>query len=184
MTQYPDKSQQIVLAHAAFIRQVVASAGNADGRAELDRLLQGARDNGWGRLVDTLREILAGRRDDDVLRGLDEEDRAIAEAVMRGLQDPATLPDPAARPDATMAAPGLAHMIHAAATGNAQALVLVGNMAEQMGKAGGDMAKLAGRIRPLVNGERDPDRLCKGMGPRGEQLMLGILAELGRLDLH
>jgi len=181
---YIDKEQQIILTHAAFIRQVVEFAGNADRRKELDALLQGAEANGWTRLAAALRTILGGRRDPGVLEALDEEDRAIAGAVLRGLQDPATLPDPNARPDATMAAPGLAHMIHAAATGNTQALMLVANMAEQMSKAGGDMAQLAGRIRPMVNGERDPDRLCRGMGPRGEQLVLGILDELGRLDLH
>ncbi len=181
---YPDKTQQIVLAHARFIRELVALAGNAERRNELDTLLRSARDQGWDRLVAALHEILRGRRDPGVLQGLDEEDRAIAEAVLRGLQDPATLPDPQAQPDAALAAPGLAHMIHAAATGNAQALVLVANMAEQMSKAGGDMARLAGCIRPMVNGERDPDRLRRGMGPRGETLLLGILAELGRLAAH
>ena len=74
--------------------------------------------------------------------------------------------------------------IHAAATGNAQALALLGNMTEQMRKVGGDMVQLAGRIRPLINGERDPERLCAGMSVRGEQLMLGILDQLGKLDLH
>lgn len=180
----PDRHQQIVATHAAFIRQVVELAGNAERRRDLDTLLRGAADNGWGILVGALRSILGGRRDAGVLKGLDDEDRAIAAAVLRGLQDPASLPDPQQAADATLAAPGLAHMIHAAATGNAQALLLVGNMAEQMSKVGGDMTQLAGRIRPLINGERDPDRLCKGLSPRGQQLLRGILDELGRLDLH
>jgi len=83
-----------------------------------------------------------------------------------------------------MAAPGLAHMIHAARTGNAQALALIGNMAEQMSTVGGPMARLAGIIRPMIQGERDPDRLTKGMDSQGERLVLEILAELGKLEAH
>jgi hypothetical protein len=94
------------------------------------------------------------------------------------------LPDPRARPDPALAAPGLAHMIQAAATGNVQALTLISNMAEQMSNVGGGMAQLAGIIRPLINGERDPDRLCKGMDAKGERLLLDILGELGRLEVH
>jgi hypothetical protein len=46
------------------------------------------------------------------------------------------------------------------------------------------MARLGGIMRRLVNGERDPDALCKGMGARGESLVLSILAELGQLEVH
>ena len=48
----------------------------------------------------------------------------------------------------------------------------------------GDMARLAGILRPLVQGERDADRLTDGMGPDGEKLVLLILQELARLDTH
>ena len=80
-----------------------------------------------------------------------------------------------------MAAPGLADIIHAASAGDAQALQLVASMAEQMSHVGGDMARLASIIRPLVNGERDPERLCREMSAQGQSLVLAILAELGRL---
>lgn len=181
---YPDKQQQIISTHAAFICQVVEFAGNVDRHAELETLFRTARDAGWQRLVRVLEAVVKGDRDLNMLSGLDDEDKVIAEAVIRGLQDPNTLPDPNQKPDPTMAAPGLAHMIHAAATGNAQALILVGNMADQMQKAGGDMGKLAGRIRPMINGERRAEELCKGMSAKGEQLILGILHELGKLGLH
>jgi len=67
---------------------------------------------------------------------------AVADAILHGIQDPSTLPDPTKRQDAAMAAPGLAHMIHAARTGNPQALAPIGHMAEQMSTVGGQMAKL------------------------------------------
>jgi methionyl-tRNA formyltransferase len=57
-------------------------------------------------------------------------------------------------------------------------------MAEQMSKVGGDMGRVAAVIRPLINGERDPDKLCDRLDTRGRQLVLQILDELGKLDLH
>lgn len=184
MSQMPDRHEQIRLVHANFIRQVVEMSQNPDRRRDLEALLQGAEQQGWSVLVGAVRRIARGERSPAVFAGLDEEDQVIAESILRGLQDPATLPDPAKAQDASLAAPGLAHMIHAAARGNAQALILVGNMADQMSKVGGGMTRLAGVIRPLIDGERDPARLCRGMDVRTEQLVLEILAELGRLQAH
>jgi hypothetical protein len=53
-----------------------------------------------------------------------------------------------------------------------------------MQQVGGNMGKLAGRIRPMINGERNPELLCKGMSAQGEQLVLSILHELGKLGMH
>jgi hypothetical protein len=182
MSDFPDRHEQIRLVHAEFIRQVAQTCGNAERSKEFDALLTSAEQSGWGELVRTLKRIAAGERGTEVFRGLDEEDQIIADAILRGMQDPSTLPDPARRQDPTMAAPGLAHMIHAARTGNPQALALIGHMAEQMSTVGGQMARLAGVIRPLIQGERDPDRLTRGMDGQGERLVLAVLAELGKLE--
>ena len=181
MPEFPDRHEQIRLAHAELIRQAAETCRNPERRTEFAALLASAEQNGWGDLVRALRDIAAGRQDPQVFAGLDEEDQIIADAVLRGLQNPATLPDPRRRQDPTLAAPGLAHMIHAAATGNAQALMLIGNMAEQMSSVGGPMARLAAVIRPLINGERNPDRLGKGMGSQEQHLLGDILKELRRL---
>jgi hypothetical protein len=170
--------------HAEFIRQAAETCRNRERRRDFETLLVSAEQNGWAELVAALRRIDAGESGPPVFAGLDEEDQIIADAVLRGLQDPSTLPDPAQRQDPTLAAPGLAYMIHAAATGHAQALMLVGNIAEQMSTVGGPMARLAAVIRPLINGERDPHRLCEGMDSQGERLVLDILAELGKLEAH
>lgn len=172
------------MTHAAFIRQFIECASNAGRQQDAENLLRSAQAAGWKALVGVLRQILSGRRDAQLLAGLDEEDSTIVQAILAGLQDPSTLPPPGQSAEPAFAAPGLAHMLHAAASGNAQALTLLGNMAEQMGKVGGDMAQLAGRFRSLIDGERDAERLCKGMSARGEQLMLGILDQLAKLDLH
>lgn len=167
-----------------FIRQVVEASRTPGRESELNALLSSAEQNGWTDLVPVLRRILAGQRDSGVLRGLDEEDRVIAEAILRGLQNPASLPLSDPRPDPAMAAPGLASMIREAAQGDVRALQIISEMAQQMSRAGGDMARLAAVVRPLINGERDPDRLSKGMSARGEQLLLSILAELAQTDVH
>lgn len=183
MTALPDREEQIRRVHAAFIRQVVETCQGPEGRPALEQLLGIAEQQGWTDLVQALRRIAAGDRSTGVLKGLDEEDRVIAESVLRGLQDPATLPDPTRPQDPTLAAPGLAHMIHAART-SPQALMLLGNMADQMSRAGGSLARLAAVIRPLLDGERDADRLCQGMDAQGSQLVLDILRELGQLEAH
>lgn len=184
MSSLPEKAQQIVLAHAGLIHAVVIACQNRERLAELEPLLQAASANGWSTLVTAIRRILSGARDSQVLSGLDEEDRVIVEAMLRGLQDPTTLPDPQARPDPGMAVPGLAGMIHAAASGDVAALQLLGDMATQMLRAGGDMARLSGILRRLMNGECDPDVLCRGMSPHGAQLVLSLIEELARLRAH
>ena len=180
----PDRHRQIVQAHAGFICQTVALLQRSDAKAELDALLQSATDSGWTSLAEAIRQFANGQRELRSIQGLDDEDRVIAEAILHGLQDPRTLPDPNKKADPTLAAPGLAHMIHAAGRGDVKALTLVSQMAEQMSKVGGDMAKVAGVIRPMINGERDADKLCTNLDTRGQQLVLQILDELGKRDLH
>ncbi|MES9834933.1 MAG: hypothetical protein AB2594_15535 [Candidatus Thiodiazotropha sp.] len=178
-----DKRAQILAVHAAFINQVVVSGSDPDRNSEFEQLMAMAKAHGWDELVAVIRLIFdQGRRDIELLNSLDEEDQVIAEAILRGLQDPATMPDPNQRPDPALAAPGLASMIHAAGSGNAQALQIIAEMADQMSRVGGPMARLAAVIRPLIDGERDPDLLCKRMDSNTESMVLGILDELRRLE--
>ena len=180
----PDRDQQIIQAHAAFICQAAALVRRTDAKVELEALLQSATDSGWAALAAAIRQFADGQRELRLIQGLDDEDRIIAEAILRGLQDPDSLPDPNKKADPTLAAPGLAHMIHAAGRGDVKALTLISQMAEQMSKVGGDMAKVAAVIRPLINGERNADKLCSNLDTRSQQLVLQILDELGKRDLH
>ena len=81
---------------------------NPDRRRDQEALLQGAEQQVWSVLVGAVRRIARGERSPAVFAGLDEKDHVIAESILRGLQDPATLPDPAKAQDASLAAPGLA----------------------------------------------------------------------------
>jgi hypothetical protein len=179
-----EQKQQIVQFHAVLIHNVVMTCNNRELLPELAQILDATEKNGWATLVAVIRQVINGKRDSSVLLGLDEEDSTIIEAILCGIQDPSTLPDPNAKPDASLAAPGLAAMIDAAGRGSPEALSVLASMAEQMVRAGGDMAKLGGMMRKLVNGERDADKLANGMSVQGQELVYSILTELGKLTQH
>lgn len=178
------RTEQIRQFHARFIVAVVEACTRPDARNDLEALLKQAESAGWKDLAGVIRRIRAGERETGMLGVLDEEDRVIASSILEGIQNPATLPDPDQQPDGSMAAPGLASMIHAAARGDTNALQLLGNMGEQMSRVGGDMSRVAGIFRRLINGERDPDTLTKGMAKQAEGLTLSLLEELGKLEQH
>lgn len=179
-----EQKQQIAQFHAALIHNVVMACHNRELLAQLEPILETSARNGWGTLVAVIRQVLNGKRDVSVLMGLDAEDSAIIESILCGIQDPSSLPDPDAKPDPALAAPGLATMINAAGRGDAAALHMLANMSEQMVRAGGDMAKLGGTMRKFVDGERDADKLAKGMSVQGQELVYAILTELGKLATH
>jgi hypothetical protein len=183
MAQLPDVVEQVLRMHATFIHAVVNALRDRSELPELHEHLKAAEEAGWGGLVRAIRQIIGGRRDPSIKLGLDEEDVILVDAILRGIDNPATLPSMDAI-DGTAAAPGLAAMIHAASNGDVKAFAILADMAEQMMKAGGDMARLGGTMRRLVDGERDGDKLMQGMGPLGRELMLNLLDELARLRPH
>lgn len=184
MAELPDAVEQVRRMHAPFIHAVVGALRDRAHLPQLMQTLAEAEAQGWAKLAQALRRVVEGQRDATVKLGLDDEDRIIVDAVLMGLENPATLPDLKQQADARAAAPGLAAMIQVAARGDAKALAVLADMAQQMVRAGGDMARLGGIMRRLLNGERDADQLAKGMGPLGRQLLLGILDELGKGGLH
>ena len=179
-----DTNEQILQSHAGLIHRVVMHCNNPGSAPDLEQILQQAEENGWTDLVRVMRDIMSGSRDESLLLGLDDEDHTIIECILRGLQDPTTLPDLQADFDSGMAAPGIASLVHASRNGNAHALQIIAGMAKQMLHAGGDMGILAGRIRPLVEGERDADKLTENMGENGQKLMVDILEELLKLEAN
>ena len=181
MAQLPPAVEQVLSVHAAFIHTVVNALRDRSQIAGLLDQLKSAEEAGWARLTVALRQVIEGRRDPSLFVGLDEEDRIILDAILRGFENPATLPSQTSAPEGSSAAPGLASLIDASARGDAQAMGVLANMAEQMLKAGGDMARLGGIMRRLVNGERDVDQLTRGMGALGRELLISILDELARL---
>lgn len=184
MAMLPSAVEQLLQMHAPFIHAVVQALQNRALLPDMMAMLQEAETRGWARMAGSVRQIIDGKRDRSVLLGLDDEDRVIVEAILGGIDNPATLPpvNPPAQPAA--AAPGLAAMIEASARGDMQAFAALANMAEQMVKAGGDMARLGGNMRRLIDGERNVKLLSKGMGPLGRKLVQSLLEELSKSPLH
>lgn len=184
MVKLPERDQQIIQSHAPFIVSVVIACHKPDLVSEVEPVLKAAESMGQHALAGCVRKILAGARDTELARGLEQDDAVIVEAILRGLQDPNTLPDPNKPTDPAAAAPGLANMVREAAAGDPQALQMVAAMVEQMTSMGGSMARMGGSITKLVDGERDPDVLCVNMDANATTLMVKILDELGKLDVH
>ena len=180
----PEKNEQIIQTHSSLILAVVQTIHNQELRPHLDQVLQQSAQNGWQALVDVINKILAGNRDQSLVNGLDDEDAIIVDSILRGLQDPETLPKTEQTGDASQAAPMFARLIDEARRGNTNSLTILGSMAEQMVNAGGDMASLSAVLKDMIDGERDVDKLCTRMGPQGESLITQILSELAKLDLH
>ena len=132
----PDTKEQILQSHSGLIHRVVMHCNNPGTVPDLEQVLQMASENDWTTLVTVIRDIMSGNRDEAMLQLLDDDDRVIAESILRGLQDPNTLPALETNISSDMAAPGIAGLIHASRSGNAQALQIVGNMAKQMLEAG------------------------------------------------
>ena len=183
--QLPPRQQQIVQAHAALIVLVAQAVQNAALRPQLDAVLAATKKNGWEALVKSIQAIMKGERSSlTLLANLDEEDSAIITAILMGIQNPQTLPDPNQKPDANAAAPAIAQMVHMASQGDAQSKIMLCGMVEQMQRGGGDMARLSSIMGRLIDGERDLNILCKGMGDKGEKLVSSIVDELKRLTYH
>lgn len=179
-----EKADQILQTHASLVLAVVQTIHNPELKPHLEQVLQQSAQNGWQDLVNVINKIVAGSRDQSLVNGLDEEDAVIVDSILRGLQNPASLPKTEQAGDATQAAPMFARLIDEARRGNHNSLSILGAMAEQMSKAGGDMASLSAVLKDMIDGERNVDKLCTRMGPQGESLITQILSELAKLDLH
>jgi len=185
MAKLPEKSEQIIQSHSILIVMVVKVCQNPQLMPELEPMLQHAQNNNWTDLVAAIRKILKGERSPVLLNGLDEEDSVIVDAILRGLQNPETLPKLGEKPKADLAAPALAQLIYNAGSGDPMALSMIATMAEQMTATQGDMALLGGAISKMVhNDERDPAVLCKKMSEKGEKLVVDILQELTKLSAN
>lgn len=180
----PEKQQQVLQIHAGLIVTIVKAINDSSLMPDVEQVLKISEENGWKQLVAAIRKIIKGNRDNSLLNGLDEEDSIIIDAILKGLQNPATLPDPNQEADPTMAAPMLAQLIHEAGRGDTNALSMLGSMAEQMSNTQGDLARFSTLLKPMVDGERNTDRLCDKIGPQGESLVVSILSELAKLEAH
>lgn len=184
MTELPARENQILAVHATFIHTVVFGLLDATRRPELETHLKTASSNGWDELVTAIRQIMQGKTDLSILAPLDDEDKVIVIAILRGLQKPESLPKIPEQADPSAAAPGISALIQSASSGDVNALEMLGSMAGQMANAGGTMARMGANLKLMLDGERDADKLCEGMDENGQQLIESILKDLNQETLH
>lgn len=182
--QITDKENQILQMHGNLITSVVQCTQNPEMRVHLDMALKKSAQNGWEGLVESITKILNGSREESLLNSADDEDKIILSAILKGIQDPGTLPKADEQANAAMAAPMLAKLISEASRGDHNAVIMLGGMADQMNAAGDDMANVGAILKTMIDGERDVDKLCTRVGQQGESLIISILDELAKLDIH
>jgi hypothetical protein len=177
-----DIKQQVIQSHAKFIVLVVMCCQNKEYESHLEAALQQAELRGWHKIVVAVRQIVSGQASRIELAALDDEDRMILEAILEGLKNPQSLPDPLAKKSPDLAAPGIAALINQAASGDVQALHMASMMAKQMSGIDRSFALLAAAIKPMIDGERDLNKLCHGMDDKGCKLMEAIVEKLPDRD--
>jgi Trp operon repressor len=183
MNDLTDTHENIIQEHSALIHLVIGAIQNPQQQPVLDGILAQAEENGWANLVQTIRKILGGQRNLSDFGILDDEDRCVVIAILRGLEDQTALPDLAGGIDAKKAAVQIATLMLAVRCGNAQAGQSLSNMAAKMMSAGGDMAQIGAVLGYIINGERRLEKLSYNMGSTGEAIVRNILAELEKREI-
>lgn len=182
MSHPTDSGESIIQEHADLIHLVIMSVFGPQYLPHLESNLIQAENNGWTSLAAAIRKIIAGERNIEEFQNLDTEDRSIITSILKGIEDPTSLPELTNAVNPAAAGPMIARLIHAAGMGNSDSKNELTAMASQMAGCGGDLSRIASIIEILVEGERDKEALCSIMGGSGMALMDEILKELNHLE--
>ncbi|MBA3581894.1 MAG: hypothetical protein H0W44_05500 [Gammaproteobacteria bacterium] len=176
------KNRELVALHASLIHEVIAAITQPTKRPALYSGLDIATQNGWGALANAVRKILDGERSLDILDNMDHDDAVIVAAILRGIQDPNTLPSLDTAQDPAGAPSSLAQLIHTAGRGDANSERLLQQFMNDM-MVNDEMRKLSVALHHMRNGERHYQALSANMQPRTSELTRAILDELIKLDV-
>jgi hypothetical protein len=176
--------EQLIQEHASLIVEVVEACDDEAKTAQLLENLVVAEQNGWGKLCGAIRMILDGAREREELGDMDVEDEAIAQAMLMGIADPATLPQPDGNANPMLAPEGLAGIIASAATGEENALQMLARMDTDLAESPiPELQQFGQTLRRLLNGERNADSLTLGLDERTASLIIAVLDELNKLGV-
>lgn len=180
----PNIQEQLVREHASLIVETVRAVSNTETKAQLLKDLAVAEQNGWGNLVHAISQILNGVLEVDELGNLDPEDEVIVRAIIQGIADPDTLPNPADNQNPMLAPAGLAGIIAEAARGEENAMQMLAVMDGDLNQSSEpELVELGKTLKRLLIGERNLDSLTINMSERGRNLIQSVLDELKRLGV-
>lgn len=176
--------EQLVREHASLIFETVRAVGNKQAKEQLLKDLAVAEQNGWGNLVNAISKILNGVLDVEELGNLDPEDEIIVRAIIQGIADPDTLPNPSDNQNPMLAPAGLAGIIAEAARGEENAMQMLAVMDTDLSESSEpELVELGKTLKRLLIGERDLDSLTINMNDRSRTLIQSVLEELKRLGV-
>ena len=151
-----------------------AASGDQEARAAVEQHLADRQDSAnWGKLAATLRAILDGARDGDLLAGLDSIDTAITRRALAALTGEVQLP---ASLWAAIPMSGLIGWVMDAAYGDQEAARQVTQALAEMAKDS-DLAPLVAALGRIIDGERAPS-LADGLDPVESAVVTTIVFHL------
>ncbi|MGB9670215.1 MAG: hypothetical protein ACP5OY_06470 [Halothiobacillaceae bacterium] len=168
---------QIAHTHAELIRLAVAVRQDSDLAPALFELFREMEEAGWNALVKAMIDFVNKEAVD--LAALDEEDRAILQAMQRGLEDPTFLAE-LEQDAAHQAAAPLAALIYAATLGEREALETMAGLREAADTPAAIATSEA--LIAIVEGARAADELTANLPEEQARLVRAVLRELAGLE--
>jgi tetratricopeptide (TPR) repeat protein len=185
-------SQETLRRRGALITSVAAAVADPSQRSALEAALTGTVERGWTNLVEALRHILDGERDEDVLcEPLDGEDSHIVMGVLRGITDPEYLKEiPSTEPagdDGQAADLSQRLQKHLPLIGAVAAAINQPELRSQLDPVLRQMeqhgwSNLVASVRRILDGERSADALLDGLDEEDALIVGTILAGIENPD--
>jgi len=171
---------------APFVRAVVVAATDPAARMGVEPIFKARVEAGWTNLVEAARRILdRNERSIDILAdGLDIEDAIIVQAILQGIQDPASveaiLPDETEEEAVHRLLEDTMPLI-AGVVGVVLGVLPSVEIEHLFDTLGEDFARAIRRI--VDSGERDPEVLCNRLDPAETLVVRTILAAIEHPDV-
>jgi hypothetical protein len=176
--------QETLRRHGDLIKSAVAAVADPSKRPPLEDAMARRVEHNWTKLVEALRRILDGERDEVVLYAyLDREDSVIVQAVLHGIADPESLKAiPSAEPGIDKRASHqlerhLPLISRVVAAGNQPELrSQLDPVLEEMQRHG--WGSLVASLRRIVDGERSANALLDGLDEEDTLIISAVLIGL------
>lgn len=182
MDNLSSDTKKILQENADLIHLVILALSDSKFIPQLNANLEQAEKNGWTDLVASVRKIISGVRDIAEFPDLDNEDRTVINGILKGIEDPASLPAVENSVEPDKIGTTIANYVYETNAGNKDARNNLNILSAELISGPGDLKQIASVIGLLVQGERDKQVLCGNMGHTGIAIIESILEEMTRLE--